>query len=89
LTNTRQTVKLAVFHVPNISIHTSLVRLLMLMILGIPRLCAALQIVSVDPFPENLSGLTDEDPDPEDWIEPFNAGDTEVNLAVCSATFCV
>jgi hypothetical protein len=49
LTNTRQTVKLAVFHVPNISIHTSLVRLLMLMILGIPRLCAALQIVFVDP----------------------------------------
>ena len=89
LTDTRQTVKLGVFHGPNVSIHTSLVRLLILMILGIPRLCAALQIVSVDPFPENLSGLTDEDPDPEDWIEPFNAGDTEVNLAVCSANFCV
>ncbi len=89
LTDTRQTVKLAVFHGPNVSIHPSLVRLLILMVLGIPRLCAALQIVSVDPFPENLSGLTDEDPDPEDWIEPFNAGDTEVNLAVCSANYCV
>ena len=48
LTDTRQTVKLTVFHVPNVSIHTSLVRLLILMILGIHRLCAALQIVSVD-----------------------------------------
>jgi hypothetical protein len=49
LTDTRQTVKLGVFHGPNVSIHTSLDRLLMLMILEIPRLCAALQIVSVDP----------------------------------------
>jgi hypothetical protein len=40
-------------------------------------------------LPENLSGLTDEDPDPEDLIEPFNAGDTEVNLAVCTANHCV
>ena len=30
---------------------------------------------------ENLSGLKDEDLDPEDWIELFNAGDTEVDLA--------
>ena len=30
---------------------------------------------------ENLSGLKDEDGDPEDWIEVFNAGDTEVDLA--------
>jgi hypothetical protein len=29
---------------------------------------------------ENLSGLKDEDADPEDWIELFNAGDTEVDL---------
>jgi len=36
-------------------------------------------------LPENLSGLIDEAPDPEDWIEPFNTGDTEVDLAVCSA----
>ena len=35
--------------------------------------------------PENLSGLIDDDPDPEDWIEPFNTGNTEVDLAVCSA----
>lgn len=30
---------------------------------------------------ENLSGLKDEDSDPEDWIELFNAGETEVDLA--------
>ena len=48
LTDTRQTVKLTVFQVPNVSIHPSLVRLLILMILGIHRLSAALQIVSVD-----------------------------------------
>ena len=30
---------------------------------------------------ENLSGLKDEDLDPEDWIELYNAGDTEVDLA--------
>jgi len=47
-TDTRKTVKLGVFHGPNVSIHPSFVRLLILMILGIPRLCAALQIVSVD-----------------------------------------
>ena len=30
---------------------------------------------------ENLSGLKDEDGDPEDWIELYNAGDTEIDLA--------
>ena len=30
---------------------------------------------------ENLSGLKDEDGDPEDWIELYNAGESEVNLA--------
>ena len=35
---------------------------------------------------ENLSGLKDEEADPEDWIELFNAGDTEVDLAGWSLT---
>ena len=50
LTDTRQTVKLTVVHVPNVSIHTSLVRLLILLNLGIPGLCAALPIVFVNPY---------------------------------------
>jgi len=35
---------------------------------------------------ENLSGLKDEEGDPEDWIELFNGGDTEVDLAGWSLT---
>lgn len=38
---------------------------------------------------ENFSGLIDDDMDPEDWIEPFNVSDVEVDLAGCSADYCV
>ena len=39
------------------------------------------KIVLREILTENLSGLKDEDLDPEDWIELFNAGETEVDLA--------
>ena len=39
------------------------------------------QVLIREILSENLSGLKDEDADPEDWIELFNAGETEVDLA--------
>lgn len=39
------------------------------------------KIIIREMLSENLSGLKDEDLDPEDWIELYNAGDTEVDLA--------
>ncbi|MEN9546398.1 MAG: hypothetical protein RLZZ356_1130, partial [Verrucomicrobiota bacterium] len=47
---------------------------------GIAAPLAERRIVVREFLSENLSGLKDEDGDPEDWIELFNAGDTEVDL---------
>lgn len=42
---------------------------------------AGRQVLIREILSENLSGLKDEDADPEDWIELFNASETEVDLA--------
>lgn len=73
LTDARQTSKLGVFHGPNVSIHSGYCLVSVDTDPGNPKAMCCTANRFGGSLSENISGLIDEDLDPEDWIEPFKA----------------